>query len=86
MYRPLLRLSDPLAKLSEIYTSRKDKYEQADVIVPITNNMNTYDVSIAVVKAILLFISQNPPKWVEWKRKRDSIAVEAAARVCIIIV
>ena len=48
--------------------------------------MSTYDVSIAVIKAILLFISNNPPKWVAWKKKRDSVAVEAAARVCIIIV
>jgi shikimate kinase len=31
--RPLLRESDPISKLEEIYESRREKYEQADVIV-----------------------------------------------------
>ena len=81
--RPLLRLPDPQAKLHEISNSRRDKYEQADVLVSLTSAMSPSDVCREVARGILSFIAENPPKWQEWKKKRDSIAVEAAARVRI---
>lgn len=79
--RPLLRSEDPLAKLTELYKDRYEKYMQADVRVEVNPESSVEQVALSVAQGIISFIDANPPMWQEWKRKRDSVAVETAARV-----
>jgi shikimate kinase len=80
--RPLLRESDPLAKLKQLSEERMEKYMQADVHLKLSGESRTPDqLAEMTAQAILDFIANNPPLWEGWKKKRDSFAVEAAGRV-----
>jgi shikimate kinase len=86
--RPLLQGPDPLGKLTQLSESRRDKYLQADVIVPINSDLDPNALAADVVKRILDFIRENPPMWQQWKQKRESVAVDAGilldvARPCL---
>ena len=78
--RPLLRNSaDPLEKLRELQKKREDKYMLADVVVNIDSNSSPSDITEQTAKEILQFIKNNPPLWRTWSKKRNNIALEAAA-------
>ena len=80
--RPLLQGSDPLETLRKLNAVRQEKYMQADVhlVVP-SIPMSPEDLATFTAQTILDFIAVNPPRWESWKKKRDDIAVEAAARM-----
>jgi shikimate kinase len=80
--RPLLQNSDPLEVLRKLNAVRQDKYMQADVhlVVPSTP-MTPDELAVVTAQTILDFIAINPPRWETWKKKRDDIAIEAAARM-----
>lgn len=80
--RPLLQGSDPLEALRKLNAVRQEKYMQADVhlVVP-SIPMSPEDLATFTAQTILDFIAVNPPRWESWKKKRDDIAVEAAARM-----
>jgi shikimate kinase len=84
--RPLLRDADPLTKLTEIYEKRKDRYALADISVTVSPESKPSEIAYNVAEAILNFIKSNPPMWQEWERKRDAMAIEAAARVIYYII
>lgn len=79
--RPLLREQDALARLQDIAQKRRESYEQADATVLVTPDLLPTQVAQCAAESILQFIASNPPKWEEWKRKREATAVEAAGRV-----
>jgi len=79
--RPLLREQDSLARLQELAEKRRESYQQADAVVSVTPDLSPTQVAQCAAEAILQFIASNPPKWEEWKRKREATAVEAAGRV-----
>ena len=43
--------------------------------------MGPDELALAVAQAVLDFIANNPPLWESWKKKREGVAVEAAARM-----
>ena len=59
--RPLLQTENPLETLNKIFKDRKSRYEQADVHVKVTPDMNEHDVVSAVIKKVHEFIDNNPP-------------------------
>ncbi|KAL3805205.1 hypothetical protein ACHAW5_003628 [Stephanodiscus triporus] len=68
--RPLLSNSDdPLGTLTRLIEERRGRYEQADVIVEVTANMDVRDVADACVRALHDFIDDNPPAWMKAKEK-----------------
>lgn len=79
--RPLLSQANPLARLQELYASRLDKYMQADLRVSVNPGASSKQVAVDVAGTVLEFMAANPPMWVEWKRKRDAVAIETAARM-----
>ena len=80
--RPLLQQSDnPLNKLQELSSKRRDMYLQADIHCKVEPQWTPEQVADRVVRDTLEFIAANPPLWQSWKAKRDQVAVEAAARV-----
>lgn len=80
--RPLLQGVDPLETLRKLNAVRQDKYMQADVhlVVP-SVPMTPDELAVYTAQRILDFIAINPPRWEGWKKKRDDIAIEAAARM-----
>lgn len=70
--RPLLSGPSPLAKLKELSERRMDKYTQADVRVRVSPTANNEEVAQMACQAILSHIADNPPKWLEWKKKREA--------------
>lgn len=69
--RPLLSGSDPEAKLAEILTDRKDKYDQADVHVNVSLDDSIENVASKVAEATLAFIARNPPFWQTKMQERE---------------
>jgi shikimate kinase len=67
--RPLLQTDNPLATLKKLLNDRRGRYEQADVHVEVTDNMEEKDVADAVTKAVHDLINNNPPTW---KKRRLS--------------
>ncbi len=51
-HRPLLHTSDPLAKLTEIYDQRRDRYAQADISIMITAEETPENVGDRLLKMI----------------------------------
>jgi shikimate kinase len=80
--RPLLQGVNPLETLQKLNAIRRDKYMQADVhlVVPAAQ-MTPDELAVFTAQTILDFIATNPPRWEGWKKKRDDIAIEAAARM-----
>lgn len=73
--RPLLSLQstsssgNPLDTLIELTNERKEKYEQADVTIDITADMNVQDTADKCIRVLHDFIDDNPPAWKKAKVK-----------------
>lgn len=48
--RPLLNVPDPIAKIKELLTARKDKYESAAEFIVITDDKSVYEIT-NIIKA-----------------------------------
>lgn len=70
--RPLLQTEDPLQTMQDLLEERKSKYEQADIKIEVTADMDENNVADAVVKEIHYFIDENPPAWKKAKAKAQS--------------
>mmetsp|Transcript_15509 Transcript_15509/g.22718 ORF Transcript_15509/g.22718 Transcript_15509/m.22718 type:complete len:279 (-) Transcript_15509:46-882(-) len=70
--RPLLQTEDPLATLESLLEERKDKYEQADIRIEVSADMDEEKVADEVIKAMHDFIDDNPPAWKQAKAKAQS--------------
>jgi len=70
--RPLLQTDNPLETLKNLMKERKDRYEQADVTVEITEGMGVEEVSDKCIRALHDFIDDNPPAWKEAKAKAQA--------------
>ena len=70
--RPLLQTEDPLAKLKELLDERKDKYNQADVRIEVTEDMDVGNVADLVIRTLHDFIDDNPPAWKLAKAKAQA--------------
>lgn len=70
--RPLLQTENPLETLKELLEKRRERYAQADVRVPVTEDMDETAVADAVVRALHDFIDENPPAWKMAKAKAQS--------------
>jgi shikimate kinase len=80
--RPLLQNSiDSLAVLQNMYETRVDKYQQADVHVRIKSEQSVESVVALVIETISRHIDENPPKWQTWKAQRDQKALSMASSV-----
>ena len=78
--RPLLRGDNPLQKLKDLSEKRKDKYMQADVHLQVSGSLKPEELAVYAGKSILNLIKANPPLWVTWKKNKDNVAIEVAAR------
>ena len=78
--RPLLRGDDPLQKLKDLSEKRKEKYMQADVHLQVPGSMQSDELAVYTGKSILNLIKANPPLWVTWKKNKDGVAIDVAAR------
>ena len=54
--RPLLQTDDPLQKLKDLLEERKDKYNQADVRIEVTEDMDENAVADTVIRTLHDFI------------------------------
>lgn len=54
--RPLLQTEDPLQKLKDLLDERRDKYNQADVRIEVTEDMDETAVADTVIKVLHDFI------------------------------
>jgi shikimate kinase len=70
--RPLLQTDDPLETLKKLTNERKERYEQADVTVEITEDMTVDDVADKCIRALHDFIDDNPPAWKQAKAKAQA--------------
>jgi shikimate kinase len=61
--RPLLQSGDPEQKLRDLLEQRLSKYEQADVRIKVTGDMDENAVADAVIRELHDFIDNNPPAW-----------------------
>jgi shikimate kinase len=70
--RPLLQTDNPLETLQKLMKERKERYEQADVTVEITEGMGVEEVSDKCIRALHDFIDDNPPAWKQAKAKAQA--------------
>merc|ERR1719343_1187608 len=70
--RPLLQTGDPLTTLKQLTAQRKERYEQADVIVEVKEEMDIRAVVDACIRTLHDFIDDNPPAWKQAKAKAQS--------------
>ncbi|KAL7548300.1 hypothetical protein ACHAWF_011588 [Thalassiosira exigua] len=70
--RPLLQTDDPLGTLRRLTEERKERYEQADVTVEVTADMDATAVADRCVRTLHDFIDDNPPAWKEAKAKAQA--------------
>lgn len=70
--RPLLQTENPLQTLKDLSEQRRERYEQADVRIEITEDMDEDAVADAVIRALHDFIDENPPAWKMAKAKAQS--------------
>jgi shikimate kinase len=70
--RPLLQNDNPLQTLKDLLEKRQSKYEQADIKIEVTADMNENNVADAVVKSMHYFIDENPPAWKKAKAKAQA--------------
>ena len=70
--RPLLQTDDPLATLKSLLDTRRTLYEQADVHVKVTSDMDENAVVDAIAKEMHEFIDNNPPAWKQAKEKAQA--------------
>lgn len=67
--RPLLQTDDPLQTLTDLLEERMGKYNQADVKVTVTKDMDASATADLVIKELHDFIDNNPPAWKQAKAK-----------------
>lgn len=67
--RPLLQSGDPAQILRDLLEERKEKYQQADIRIEISEKMSEIDVANAVIRDMHDFIDNNPPAWKMAKAK-----------------
>lgn len=70
--RPLLQNDNPLQTLKDLLEERRDKYEQADIRVEVTEDMDESAVADAIVRDLHDFIDENPPGWKLAKAKAQA--------------
>lgn len=70
--RPLLQTEDPLQTLNDLLEERKDKYEQADIRIEVTEEMDEETVAETIFRDLHDFIDENPPAWKLAKQKAQS--------------
>jgi shikimate kinase len=70
--RPLLQTENPLQTLKDLSEQRRERYEQADVRIEVTEDMDEHSVADAVIRALHDFIDDNPPAWKMAKAKAQS--------------
>lgn len=70
--RPLLQTDDPLETLKKLTEERKERYEQADVMVEVTSDMTVPMVADKCIRALHDFIDDNPPAWKQAKAKAQA--------------
>jgi shikimate kinase len=71
-HRPLLRTDDPLGTLRTLTEERRERYEQADVVVEVTADMDVQAAADWCVRALHDFIDDNPPAWKKAKAKAQA--------------
>lgn len=67
--RPLLQTENPLKTMEDLLESRLSRYQQADVRIEVTEDMDSDAVADLVVKELHNFIDENPPAWKKAKAK-----------------
>ena len=70
--RPLLQTEDPLQTLEDLLDVRREKYEQGDLRVVVTEEMDEEMVADEVIKMMHDFIDDNPPAWRTAKAKAQA--------------
>lgn len=70
--RPLLQTSDPLGTLKKLLNERRERYEQADIRVEITQEMSEEMVADEIIRLMHDFIDENPPAWKKAKAKAQA--------------
>ncbi|KAL9180786.1 hypothetical protein ACHAXT_011239 [Thalassiosira profunda] len=61
--RPLLQTENPLETLKALTEERRERYEQADVTVEVTAEMDVQATADKCIRALHDFIDDNPPAW-----------------------
>jgi len=67
--RPLLQKDDPLLIIKALLEERKKLYNQADVRIEVTEEMNVDDTVNLIIRELHDFIDENPPAWEKVKAK-----------------
>jgi len=70
--RPLLKNLDPLETLKKLSEERRERFEQADVMVQVSEVMDVQMTADAVCRALHDFIDDNPPAWKMAKAKAQA--------------
>ena len=70
--RPLLQTDDPLETLKQLMEERRERYEQADVIVEVTEDMGVERTADKCCRMLHDFIDDNPPAWKLAKAKAQA--------------
>lgn len=70
--RPLLQTENPLQTLQDLLSTRKEKYENADVRIKITKDMDENIVADTVIRELHNLIDVNPPAWKLAKQKAQA--------------
>lgn len=70
--RPLLQTDNPLQTLKDLLNARKEKYENADVRIKVTGDMDENMVADTVIKELHNLIDVNPPAWKLAKEKAQA--------------
>lgn len=70
--RPLLQTEDPMKTLKSLLEERLESYQQADIRIEITEDMDEEQVAEQVIRTTHDFIDDNPPAWKKAKAKAQS--------------
>jgi len=70
--RPLLQTDNPLETITNLLKERKIKYEQGDVAVKVTEDMDEQTVADVIVEKLHYLIDDNPPAWKIAKAKAQA--------------
>jgi shikimate kinase len=70
--RPLLQTDDPLQTLRDLLESRKERYQNADLRIAVTADMDEGAVADTVIRELHDFIDSNPPAWKLAKQKAQA--------------
>jgi shikimate kinase len=70
--RPLLQTDDPLQTLRDLLESRKERYQNADLRIAVSADMDETAVADTVIRELHDFIDSNPPAWKLAKQKAQA--------------